>query len=203
MQIRKSGINRRIKEAAKAEFVNKGYQKASMRTIAEKSGVSVSNIYNYFQHKDEILKEILQPTLAIIDWAMELIEFGELHKDEHAWSLEYHLDQIPAISKFIDNNRESLTLLFFRSHGSSYENYKDELIDRYTGIIARNYKVYRAIRPQMNANVSDFFYHNLSSLYMNIMCEVLMHDVSYEDMLIYLKEMMMFAYGGGKALMKW
>lgn len=203
MQIKKGNIRRRIKEAARKEFEEKGFQKSSMRSIAKNSGISVSNIYNYFQHKDEIFREILKPTVEIIDGAMELVEFGELHKNEYAWSLEYHLEQIPIVSKFIDEKRASLFLLFFLSHGSSYENYKEKLIDHYTKIIAKNYKVYCKIRPQMNKDVSEFFQHNLSSFYANVICEVLMHKISYEKMVVYLEEIMMFVYGGGKALMRW
>ena len=52
MQIKKEEIENAIIAAAKAEFMDKGYKDASLRSIAKKSGVSLSNIYNYFKSKD-------------------------------------------------------------------------------------------------------------------------------------------------------
>ncbi|AGK99384.1 TetR/AcrR family transcriptional regulator [Clostridium pasteurianum] len=42
------------------EFANKGYDKASMRKIADKVGIKASSIYNHFKSKDEILEEIFK-----------------------------------------------------------------------------------------------------------------------------------------------
>lgn len=41
----------RILRAAREEFMVNGFRDASLRTIARESGVAVSNIYNYFEHK--------------------------------------------------------------------------------------------------------------------------------------------------------
>lgn len=48
--------NRRqnIINAAKQLFSEKGYAATGLREIAEKAGVSLGNIYNYFKNKEEI-----------------------------------------------------------------------------------------------------------------------------------------------------
>mgnify|MGYP002470759756 FL=1 len=54
MQIPKDNIRNNILKAAENIFLEKGYSKTSMREIAAKSNVVLSNIYNYFKNKDEI-----------------------------------------------------------------------------------------------------------------------------------------------------
>lgn len=68
-----------------------------MRMIAADSRVSTSNIYNYFQSKDQIFRAILNPLLEA---------FINQEKDH--------------------NNPENLKLLLFKSHGSSVEGFHDE-----------------------------------------------------------------------------
>ncbi|MCK5134632.1 MAG: TetR family transcriptional regulator [Bacteroidales bacterium] len=63
MQYPKSYTRYRIIRAARKEFLRKGFKGASMRLIAAASGVSTSNIYNYFQSKDQIFREVLNPLL--------------------------------------------------------------------------------------------------------------------------------------------
>ena len=52
MQIPKDNIRNNILKAAENIFLEKGYSKTSMREIAAKSNVVLSNIYNYFKNKE-------------------------------------------------------------------------------------------------------------------------------------------------------
>ena len=54
MQFLKGDIQEGILKAAEEVFLEKGYKDASMREIASRAGVTVSNIYHYFTNKDEI-----------------------------------------------------------------------------------------------------------------------------------------------------
>ena len=46
-----------ITEAALALFRERGYEAATMRTIAERAGVSTGNAYYYFGSKEELIQE--------------------------------------------------------------------------------------------------------------------------------------------------
>ncbi len=50
-----------IINAAKQLFSEKGYAATGLREIAEKAGVSLGNIYNYFKNKEEIFCSIFTP----------------------------------------------------------------------------------------------------------------------------------------------
>lgn len=58
-----------IEEAAYNLFLEQGYSATSMRQIAEKAGIALGGIYNYFKGKDEIFQELIidqHPYLKIL-----------------------------------------------------------------------------------------------------------------------------------------
>ena len=77
-QVQKEDIRRIILQAARGEFLQKGFKDTSMRTISRLSGVTLSNIYNYFRDKDEIFRAVLTPLLN----AFEQL-FAEHNSDDY------------------------------------------------------------------------------------------------------------------------
>ena len=61
MQIKKQEIGDKILEVASIEFVKKGFENASLRTIAKKANTSLGNIYHYYPSKEAILDALLEP----------------------------------------------------------------------------------------------------------------------------------------------
>lgn len=59
MQILKEKIRENIIDAAREAFTKEGYEKATLKDIADKADISVGNIYRYFKSKEEILAEII------------------------------------------------------------------------------------------------------------------------------------------------
>jgi AcrR family transcriptional regulator len=62
-QIKKPEIREDILRAAEALFARHGYVDTTLAAIARKAGVTMSNIYNYFGSKLEILYAIYEPWL--------------------------------------------------------------------------------------------------------------------------------------------
>lgn len=59
MQTQKADVRSRILDAAREEFRNDAFDGLSMRTIARRAGVTVGNVYRYFQGKDDIFYVLL------------------------------------------------------------------------------------------------------------------------------------------------
>ena len=86
MQYLKEDIQEKILHIAEEVFSEKGYKDASMREIASRTGITVSNIYHYFTNKDEIFRTILKPVLNDLyakiyshdanQMSIEVYEFG-------------------------------------------------------------------------------------------------------------------------------
>ena len=63
-----------ILAAARELFISEGYERVSMRRIAERIEYSPTTIYLYFRDKSEILDEICEQTFARLARSLELIE---------------------------------------------------------------------------------------------------------------------------------
>ena len=79
MQIKKDYTREQIVRVAKRVFLRKGFAKASMRDVAKGAGIGLSNIYNYFNGKDEIFRYIVAPLIAKME---------EMLKEHH--DVRYH-----------------------------------------------------------------------------------------------------------------
>lgn len=53
----------KLLESAKREFMEKGYMKASLRTICKNAGVTTGALYFFFQGKEDLLKELVEGPL--------------------------------------------------------------------------------------------------------------------------------------------
>lgn len=59
MQYKKEELKAFILENAEREFLKKGYQNASLRTIAKNSGTTIGNLYHYFENKEALFGELV------------------------------------------------------------------------------------------------------------------------------------------------
>lgn len=66
-QIQKESVRRKIIKEARAAFLVSGYQNTSMRQIAQKSEMTVGNLYRYFENKASLFGAIVDPFLEEID----------------------------------------------------------------------------------------------------------------------------------------
>ena len=64
MQTTKDYIRKLLLETAQKAFFEKGFKSVSMREISKLSGIGLSNIYNYYPCKDDLLVDVLRPLLA-------------------------------------------------------------------------------------------------------------------------------------------
>lgn len=198
-QVKKEEIKQLILETAAAEFMSKGFNNASIRKIGDIAGVSKSNLYTYFTNKDELFREVVAPALNSIEYYFEIMEKPE-NFDEDAWSLKYHLDMIEGLADFIDEHRDELFLIIFKSFGSSLQQYYNNLIGRYTATSIRNMPYYAERMKFKNRNVSKFFLHNMASSYAGFIKELLMHNIQKDEIVTYGKEFMTHSYCGSAAL---
>ncbi|PID87725.1 MAG: hypothetical protein CSB06_03950 [Bacteroidia bacterium] len=202
MQIQKEDIKQNILKVAKKSFIENGYRKTSMRDIAKEANVTLSNIYNYFKNKDEILEIILQPVFAMIDESMER------HKDvDYAFNEWFEASDITQIDdfkehiKFLVDFRQEVDLLFNKCSGSKYENIREEWIDRYTESSKDYLENIKNRYPQVNSNISEFFIHTLAAWWIQVLSEIASHQLSEEEILQFGKEFMTFGTGGWKMLL--
>jgi AcrR family transcriptional regulator len=73
----RSDTRSRIQEVALDMFVEQGYDKTSLREIAEQLGVTKAALYYHFKTKEEIVSSIFQ---AADEGMMEIVEWAKTHE---------------------------------------------------------------------------------------------------------------------------
>lgn len=183
-----------ILKCAKEEFLDKGFQKASMRKIAQKANVTTGAMYNYFKNKEILFDELVKKE------ANELIEhFKEEHdkcdkiksyKDDNAY--EEISSSTDRVLDYIYDNFEIIKLIVCCSQGTKYENFVEELID--IEELATRKTLTKSgfeIKPK-----DDFFIHVMASSGMYNTFEAVKHDLSKEDAMYYMNKIKHFYYAG-------
>ena len=63
-----------VLEAAKSEFLQKGFRGASMRNIAGKVGISAAALYWHFENKEALFDALVEPTVSALQRYGETLE---------------------------------------------------------------------------------------------------------------------------------
>lgn len=190
----------RILMCAKKEFLNLGFQKVSVRKIAEKANVTTGAMYNHFKNKEVLFDELV---LKAANGLFNL--FKEEHKkcsslksyreeksyDTISHSTDYILD-------FIYDNFQEMKLIISCSQGTKYDNYVEDLIKIEEESIKN-----MLIKSGVNVTEKDmFFIHVMASNGMYNMFEAVKHDLSKEEAICYMEKIKHFHFAGWNEMLK-
>lgn len=136
MQYLKFEVRNSIVEEALKEFMEKGYEGASIRNIARKSNTSVGNIYKYFESKEDLYENLIG---SVYHRLMDYInQFDKVELNEKAQLIFYEL--MEKIMEIFNENSTEIAILLNRSSGSKYENCKSIFVDFITRIVTESMK---------------------------------------------------------------
>ena len=159
MQVLKEEIRQRIVAVALEVFLEKGYEKASMRYIAQRVGTSVSNIYHYFMNKENLFQAIVEPIASHVQRLLSEIITYETQGATELVEEEY---VTKAIGETIKAHRREFLLLMDKSGGTSYENVRSDIISTVeTHIIQHHLKDNKEARHPRNTFLMHFLATNL------------------------------------------
>ncbi len=136
-QTLKEEARQAIIEAAKEEFLEKGYKGASMRSIAKKSHMTVGNLYRYFKSKEDINLYIVAPTFKEIDNALKSLTKGNVSMETRVFNIKPSVKDLNAMLDELSdcmvnvyyNHKTEFNILMLHSRLS------EDLINWFAGII--------------------------------------------------------------------
>lgn len=199
MRILKDDKYNSILLAARTEFIGRGYKEASMRSIARRAGVGLSNIYNYFRNKDDIYRAILKPVENEL-FAFIARQHTEERVDFNRLSPFGHDEEV--IDQYIDlvcRYKEELRLLLYRSEGSSMERFRDDFADYLTRVSLQYMELEKKQHPDTR-DISAFFLHVMCSWMASVLGEIVTHDLSRQKIKEFFREYFRFEFAGWREL---
>ena len=176
----KDKLNTRAKilQAAKKEFLDKGFAGTNVRTIAEKAGVTTGALYNLFNNKDGIFEALVS---GVFDEFLNTMSHSDLLESQNFGMKTSDLSAIIELSQrrflriidFFYDNWDAMKLIVCCSQGSSYEHIFDKAIDmteketlqllKMDGIkTSRRKKFFIHVMVTSHfENLKEIFHHNL------------------------------------------
>lgn len=181
MQIRKDDIEQQIAKAAKAIFLKKGFAQTSMRDIAKRSGVGLSNIYNYFDSKDDLFRSIVAPVVGEFKRILAVYHDPQQVDITKQWVPEMTEKTAAEYSRIMLKYRDLLTLLLFKSAGSSQARFKDDFTDDAAALMLKYMDAMKRKYPSLKWDFSPFFIHVNAVQMFAVLEEIIMHKVKPDE----------------------
>ena len=186
--------------AAREEFLEKGYEKASMRSIADRCGMTAAGIYRHCKDKEDLFSQLVSPAeQKLRQWAKAHMQryTDPVRKGRKVTWRDSHIDMM---RELVYPNMVDYHLLTVGSKGSRYENFLHDITEesqsRFLSYMnemrAAGYKV-PSVTPQK--------LHLLFTAYISALFEPVIHNYSYEDAVDALEMLEVFFLPGWKQLM--
>ncbi|MCR4776753.1 MAG: TetR/AcrR family transcriptional regulator [Saccharofermentans sp.] len=196
----KTENHKKIMAAAKEEFLEKGYEKASMRSIADRCGMTAAGIYRHCKDKEDLFYQLVSPAEE------KLMAWGNDH--EHRYDAEVRKTRkfvwqdsyIDMMKEVIYPDMEDYHLLIAKSKGTKYENFLHDMTE-----LAQD-RFIRYLKDQKKAGVkvpdiTKKQLHLLLSAYVTALFEPVVHNYPYKEAVSALDTLEAFFVPGWKKLM--
>lgn len=177
------GVSESILACAKTEILEKGFEGASLRTIAQKAGTSTNSIYVRFRDKSGLFEALVKPAAEglkemVRSMQEPYIPAMEAESDSHGFT--YADDCFPKILSYLYDNFDTFRLLMTCSYGTPYADFIHEL----SVIDAESYKRYIEASGNdalSSGRASENLLHLLSSGFYSGLLELVVHNITREE----------------------
>ena len=176
----KSLSHEKVKKAIREEFLEKGYEDASIRSIGARAGMTSAGLYRHYADKEAMFNAMVEPLIESIKvWTDRHTERKRSLVDKGVRNEELFGETfVDLIKEVILPRRDEFILLMSRSGGTKYENFSHNYV-------GENQKEFlEAIRylkgkGYPTLDISEGELHMLLSAYLTACFEPIIHD--YDD----------------------
>lgn len=186
-------MKKRILEVARREFIEKGFNDASMRSIAGSVGITATALYRHFESKEEMYEAVV--ALAVKDWEnlcnSESERQTSIGRNEGIEAMWGNNAQSEIIVNMIYKHFDEHKLLFFGSKGTKYEDFMHHIVTRVQKETLKFMDELKTKGITVN-EVDEKNMHLLLSAQYTALLEMVKHDYSYEEALKYAEVVNIF-----------
>ena len=189
----------KIIAAAKAEFMERCFDKSSMRSIAERCGMTAAGIYRHCVDKADLFDQIVAPAVDRINAWLDAHVARYVDAVHHEERIQWRDSEIDMMREIIYPNMEEYHLLLAKSQGSKYEHLLHDLTE---GQQAQLLQYMPMLKAQGYAvrDITPKELHLLLSAYTTALFEPVIHNYSVEEALRCLTTVEAFFVPGWKQL---
>ena len=190
----------KIMAAAKAEFMEAGYDRASMRSIAERCGMTAAGIYRHCRDKEDLFDQIVSPAVERINEWIDAHVARYIDAVNQGERLQWRDSEIDMMREVVYPNMEEYHLLLAKSQGSKYESFLHDLTERHQNQLLSYIPMLKSQGYEV-WNIEPKELHLLLSAYSTALFEPVIHSYPPEDAIRCLDTVEAFFLPGWKKLM--
>lgn len=196
----KTASHEKIVKAAMKEFLEKGYERASMKSVADEVGMTSAALYRHFANKQDMFAALVQPVVdAIQEWtrshtqmSVEAVNVSEISQ---IWDFDSGISDARLVLDVLYDMPEVSVLLLFRSAGTPYESFLHDIVESSTDSMMSFVELCRNQGYPAKDMARDEM-HMLVTAYTTAMVQPLEHGYSRQEAERYLRLMMEFFVPG-------
>lgn len=178
----KTVSHKRVVMAAKEEFLEKGYEKASMRSIGQKAGMTAAGLYRHYANKEEMFQALVEP--AVIEMKRWYTEHKKKQYEKfmsNASEAEmFGSNSVELVREIIYKYKDEFKLILNCPHGMKYDNFVHELVEIQQKDMVETLNFMKTHGMPVK-EVSEEELHMLLSAYTTAILEPIVHDWSLEQ----------------------
>ena len=183
----KTASHFRIQAAMKAEFLEKGFMEASIRSIGSRAGLTSAALYRHYSSKEAMFSALVDPLIE------EIQERMQQHKDLKYQLLDAHKEEgslfgesiIDIVKEVIVPHKSEFLLLAKCSQGTKYEHYIHKFVEFHQGDLALAItRLKQQDYPAIELEQEEL--HMLLSAFVTAIIEPIIHEYPDEKLNAYL-----------------
>ena len=193
----------KIHAAAGREFLEKGFQSASLRNIVKSAGVTTGAFYGYYKSKEELFEalagEQAEYVLQLFDTTLD--RFGRLPGEEQTRRMtDISGDAMSQLFDYIYDHSEAFKLLLLCAEGTKYADFLHQLVMKETTSTFAYIETLRRMGVPVKP-VNRNLIHMVSSGLFTGIFETVIHDMPKEEAVRYLMQLRSFWTAGWQELL--
>lgn len=192
-----------ILEVACQEFLQRGFQGASLRNIMKKVGVTTGAFYGYFKSKEELFDALVKEQyLHILEMYQTILDdFNNIPPKDQCECMEnYTTAGMFQMTEYIYDNFDAFKLILRCSEGTRYENLVHDMTQMECNATRNFYEAMSYNGTPMHP-VHPQLEHILTSGMFYAYFEIVVHDIPKENASEYIRELINFYEGGWQRIM--
>lgn len=193
----------KIHAAAKQEFMEKGFQSASLRNIVKTAGVTTGAFYGYFSSKEALFASIVEPHAAAVmgRFMTAQTDFAELPKEEQP----EHMGKASAVCvdwmiDYMYEHYEDFKILICCSDGTPYEYFVDSMVETEVEYTFRYIEVLKSLGNKVPELDRELCHMIASGMFEGIF-EVIRHDMPKKRAVTFIAQLREFYTAGWMKIM--
>lgn len=194
----------KIMKAAMREFLEKGFEQASMKAIADEVGMTAAALYRHCDSKQDLFAALVQPAVDQLNsWKARHISssYEALEQDDVPlmWNFEDEMNDARVVLDVMYQQPEAFRLLLCCASGTPYENCVHDMMEECTDEMMRFLEICQAhgIRGR---KVQRDEMHMLVTAYNAALLQPIEHGYDKADAERYLKTIVDFFTPGWRMI---